>query len=179
MLMRRSTAPITPSRTPQRKSNRPRWLSRASRSTATLLLAGLLTGGIAAAQPGMAGAAGQGSCLGTVRVTPSPVHIGRTLTFSGSHFACKDPAGKLFPSVEAFLYQPHLGFTSFTLKVAPNGTYHQRAIMPAKLLAESTLTSGSQRMVAARPGQYYVSLRLFDVYLPPPSQADARVTVVR
>jgi hypothetical protein len=119
------------------------------------------------------------SCLGTLQVRPSTIHLGGTFTLRGSHFTCRSPHGTLFPSVGVIMYQPHVGFTVFTVHVRHNGTYYRTITMPRRLMAASVLTGGGTRRIAARPGIYYFAVSLFDVETPPPSQALAHVRVIQ
>lgn len=117
-------------------------------------------------------------CIGHLKARPASVHVGGTFTLMGDHFSCKTPANHLF-SAAVILYRPRLGFTIFTSTVSANGTYRIHVRMPKTLTAEAVLSGGKDAQVAARPGVYYLTVRLSDVYLPPPAQSLAHLTVVR
>jgi hypothetical protein len=142
----------------------------------------LLLATLAQASPAPAGrvAARQAAlCFGTLAVVPRRVHIGGSFTLTGAHFACKTPLGKLFPSATILLYQPAYGFAPLTVHVRANGTYTYRARVPRTLIAASSLSGGQEETVTTRPGRYYFTIRLFDVDLPPPAQANGQITILR
>jgi hypothetical protein len=137
----------------------------------------LLTPPAAARLQGRAQAAKGGLCTGTLRATPAVVHVHGLLTLRGAGFTCKTPSGHLFPSAALILYRPSLGFAIYTVHVAAGGTYLLRVRVPAKLIAAASLNGGQERTLPTRPGTYYLTLRLFDVALPPPAEALAHVAI--
>jgi hypothetical protein len=120
-----------------------------------------------------------------LRVSPGTVQVGAAFTMAGSHYHCTGPTGKILLSPRIVLYRPGngivpgVGFTIFTVHVRPNGTFSHTTTMPARLHFITSITGGPNRnrRVPIASGVYYPAIRLFDTSLPPPSQADARVTV--
>lgn len=117
-------------------------------------------------------------CVGHLHVVPGTVHLGAFFTIRGSAFTCQTPAGRLYPAA-VILYKPHLGFKILTTAVGTDGTYAIRLRMPRSLMAATALSGGSSAAVAATPGLYYLTVRLSDVYLPPPAQALAHLRVIK
>jgi hypothetical protein len=101
------------------------------------------------------------------------------MSVRGYGFTCKDPTGRLFPSAGVIIYKPHYGFTILTAKVTPKGTYLLLVHIPKMLIAASSISGGTQKNVVTQPGTYYIAVRLFDVDLPPPSEALAHLQIVR
>jgi len=116
-------------------------------------------------------------CTGYLRPAQSRVHIGGSLLLRGHAYNCKGPAG-FIPSAAIVLYKPNYGYAGFRIAVARNGTYTLRIRIPTKLFAASGLLTGKRTVVPARPGTYYFTVRVFDMYLPPPKGADAHVVVL-
>jgi hypothetical protein len=124
------------------------------------------------------GTVGTNSCWGPMKVQPKTVPIGTRFSIAGRDFDCKSPNGKLLPSAAVIFYQPKIGFYLIQIKVEPNGSYKRSIAVPRKLRAMSTLLKGGNRRVATKPGTYYLVVRLFDVSIVPPSQADAHIKVI-
>jgi len=143
--------------------------------TSLTVLAALAAMPCLSAAPASA-AASSALCIGHLKARPASVRVGGIITLIGDHFSCKTPTNQMFHAA-VILYRPHLGFTIFTSAVSANGTYRITARMPKMLTAESMLNGGKDLLVAAKPGVYYLTVRLSDVYLPPPAQALAHLTV--
>lgn len=116
-----------------------------------------------------------GSCLGKVKVSPNPVHVGAWLTVTGSHFSCKDMANVVYPVVAVIIFQPKHGFAIYNPHVH-HGSYTVHVRFPAKLMNVGAISGKPAKSVAARPGRYYVDVRLSDVSVDP-SVALAHFTV--
>lgn len=139
-----------------------------------LFFAGLPGGlGAAAARTNAAGA-----CWGPVRAVPASVLIGGQVTLSGGRFHCTSPMGGLLPQAAFILYRPGVGFHVYTVHVGPHGAYRRTVTIPVHLRSVDAINGGPGHRVATRPGTYYLAVRLFDVALPPVSQAAARITVL-
>jgi hypothetical protein len=117
-------------------------------------------------------------CVGRLHVSPATVRIGGAFTVRGTGFTCRTPNRLLFHAA-VILYQPGLGFAIFTAAVDPSGRYAIAAHMPRMVTAEDVLQGRPYRHVPTRPGTYYLTVRLSDVYLPPPADALAQIRVVR
>lgn len=136
----------------------------------------LVISAIAAPSEPVAGAPGRALCVGHVHTVPSHVKIGGAFTIFGDHFTCKTPNNLLYHAA-VILYRPHIGFTIFTAAVNQNGSYQVHTHMPKVLSSEAVLSGGKDVTVTTRPGTYYLTVRLSDVYLPPPTQSSAHLTV--
>lgn len=148
------------------------WLLRAA--GALVLVAGL---GAPLSGPAHARQAGAGLCMGKVRVSPNPVHVGAWLTVKGTGFTCKEPSGAIFPTAAVIIFLPNYGFTIYTAHVSHGGyTVHVR--FPAKLTNASAIMGKPAVSVATHPGIYYIDIRLMDVALDT-TQAQARFIVLR
>jgi len=125
------------------------------------------------------------NCLGSVHVVPGAVHIGAFLTISGQRFSCRTPIGTLFPVAAVIIYQQRLGFLVVNAHIkavsakAAVGSWMLKLRMPATLTAANAISGGPLVKVATKPGMYYVSLRLSDLAMPPPSETQAHFLVLR
>jgi hypothetical protein len=106
--------------------------------------------------------AAAGSCLGKVKVSPNPVKVGAWFTVTGSGFSCKDMANKVYALVGVIIFQPKLGFVIYNPHVR-HGGYTVHVHFPTKLTNLGAIDGQPTKSVAARPGQYYVDIRLSDV----------------
>jgi hypothetical protein len=116
-----------------------------------------------------------GACMGKVKVSPNPVHVGAWFTVTGAHFSCKDMANVVYPVVSVIIFQPKLGFVIYTPHVR-HGAYTVHVHFPAKLTNVGAINGQPSKSVATRPGQYYVDIRLSDVSVDP-SAAQAKFKV--
>jgi hypothetical protein len=116
-----------------------------------------------------------GACMGKVKVSPNPVHVGDWFTVTGSGFSCKDMADKVYPVVSVIIFQPKRGFAIYTPHVS-HGGYKVHVHFPAKLTNVGAINGKPSKSVATRPGQYYVDIRLSDVSVDP-SAAQAKFQV--
>lgn len=117
-------------------------------------------------------------CVGRLRVTPSAVHVGARFNIRGTGFTCRTPNKQLYHAA-VIMYQPRLGFAIFTAAVPASGRYTISARMPRLLTAAGVLQGHRYAQTATKPGVYYFTVRLSDVYLPPPADALAHVRVTR
>lgn len=127
---------------------------------------------------GSHGAPSAATCVGRLRITPGAVHIGGAFKAHGSGFTCRAADGRLFQAA-VIMYQPRLGFAIFTSAVSASGRYTITLRMPRTLTSVAVLQGHPYRSVATKPGTYYFTVRLADVYLPPPADALAHVRVER
>ena len=118
-----------------------------------------------------------GPCLGSLSVTPAKVHTGGRITLRGKYFSCKTRTHKVFGRVHVMVYQSGYGYHLFSIPVGKNGSYSLSTTMPRTL----TGTAKSRgKTVATRPGTYDFNIqRPVDFYIPLPSQAFARIKVLR
>jgi len=149
-----------------------RWLLRAAGAlTLTAGLCAPITGAARAQQTAA------GLCMGKVKVSPNPVHVGTWLTVKGSDFICKDPTGAIFPTAAVIIFLPNYGFVIYTAHVS-HGGYMVRVRFPAKLTNASAIMGKPVTSVATRSGIYYVDIRLMDVAMDT-HEAQARFIVLR
>jgi hypothetical protein len=128
---------------------------------ALVLLPGQSFGGAVHAQE-----AAVGACMGKVKVSPNPVHVGDWFTVTGSGFSCKDMANKVYPVVSVIIFQPKLGFVIYTPHVR-HGGYKVHVHFPGTLTNVGAINGKPTKSVAVRPGRYYVDIRLSDVSVDP------------